>query len=107
MRVFAAGLGLILVLLQYRYWVSDQGVREVSRLAAAVHTQGSANQVQGARNRQLVAEVSDLKVGMSALEERARSELGMIGNTETFYQVVSATGVAPAAPASALTARAE
>jgi len=106
MRIFAIGLGLALVLLQYRYWVSDQGVREVSRLSDAVRTQAAANHVQGARNRQLVAEVADLKVGMTALEERARSELGMIGNTETFYQVVSGTGVEPASIPT-LTARAE
>ena len=41
------------------------------------------------RNRQLVAEVTDLKGGLTALEERARSELGMVGNSETFYQVVT------------------
>jgi cell division protein FtsB len=40
------------------------------------------------RNKQLVAEVADLKAGLAAIEERARSELGMIGRNETFYQVV-------------------
>jgi len=40
------------------------------------------------RNEQLIAEVADLKAGMAAIEERARSELGMIGRNETFYQVV-------------------
>ena len=43
-----------------------------------------------ARNQQMVAEVADLKAGMAAIEERARSELGMIGRNETFYQVVPA-----------------
>jgi cell division protein FtsB len=90
MRIFAAILGLALVLLQYRLWLSDQGLREVSRLEAAVDAQASANHEQGDRNRQLVAEVSDLKVGLTAIEERARSELGMVGNSETFYQVVTA-----------------
>jgi cell division protein FtsB len=90
MRIFAAILGLALVLLQYRLWLSDQGLREVSRLEAAVDAQASANREQGDRNRQLVAEVSDLKVGLTAIEERARSELGMVGNSETFYQVVTA-----------------
>jgi cell division protein FtsB len=51
--------------------------------------------------------VTDLKVGLTALEERARSELGMVGNSETFYQVVTATTQAPAAPAAAVTARAQ
>src|SRR5450432_2948787 len=107
MRIFSAVLALALVLLQYRLWLSDQGLREVSRLQAAVDTQASANREQSERNRQLVAEVTDLKVGLTALEERARSELGMVGNGETFYQVVTAATQGPAAPAIAVTARAE
>jgi cell division protein FtsB len=50
--------------------------------------------------------VTDLKVGLAALEERARSELGMVGNSETFYQVVTPATPVPAAPA-AITARAQ
>ena len=107
MRILAVVLGLALVLLQCRLWLSDQGLREVSRLQAAVDAQAAANREQSARNRQLVAEVTDLKVGLTALEERARSELGMVGNSETFYQVVTATTQAPAAPAAAVTARAQ
>jgi cell division protein FtsB len=107
MRVLAAVLGLALVLLQYRLWLSDQGLREVSRLQAAVDAQASANREQSERNRQLAAEVTDLKVGLAALEERARSELGMVGSTETFYQIVTAATPAPAAPAPLVTARAE
>jgi cell division protein FtsB len=107
MRVFAAILGLALILLQYRLWLSDQGLREVSRLQAAVDVQAAANHEQRDRNRQLVAEVTDLKVGLTALEERARSELGMVGSSETFYQVVTATTQAPAAPTAAVTARAQ
>jgi cell division protein FtsB len=106
MRILAAVLGLTLLLLQYRLWISDHGTREVSRLQAAVDAQASANREQGARNRQLVAEVADLKVGLTALEERARSELGMVGNSETFYQVVTAATPAPPAPATPVTARA-
>jgi cell division protein FtsB len=108
MRIFAAILGLAVVLLQYRVWVSDHGVREVSRLTAAVEAQAAANVEQRERNRQLVAEVNDLKEGgLTALEERARSELGMVGNSETFYQVVTAATPAPAAPATTITARAQ
>jgi len=107
MRIFAVILGLALMSLQYRLWLSDQGLREVSRLQAAVDAQASANLEQVARNRQLIAEVADLKVGLTALEERARSELGMVGNSETFYQVVTAATPAPAAPATAVTARAQ
>jgi cell division protein FtsB len=107
MRILASVLGLTLVLLQYRLWLSDQGLREVSRLQSSVDAQGAANREQAERNRQLGAEVTDLKVGLTALEERARSELGMVGNSETFYQVVTAATQAPATPARPVTARAE
>lgn len=107
MRIFASILCLAVVLLQYRVWVSDRGVREVSRLSGAVEAQTAANVEQRDRNRQLVAEVNDLKGGLTALEERARSELGMVGNSETFYQVVTVDTPAPPAPASAVTARAQ
>jgi cell division protein FtsB len=107
MRIFTAILGVALILLQYRVWVSDQGLREVSRLRAAVQAQSTANLEQGARNRQLSAEVADLKGGLTALEERARSDLGMVATSETFYQVVTAATPAPAAPAAPVTARAE
>jgi cell division protein FtsB len=105
MRIFAFLLSFCLVLLQYRVWVSDHGVREVSRLESAVVAQAAANLEQRERNRRLVAEVNDLKGGLTALEERARSELGMVGNSETFYQVVTAGTPAPAAPAAGITAR--
>jgi cell division protein FtsB len=110
MRIFAAILGLSLVLLQYRLWVSDRGMHEIWRLNQALEAQTTANAQQRERNRQLLAEVTDLKVGLAALEERARSELGMVGNSETFYQIVTpATPATPAPPAppAPITARAQ
>jgi cell division protein FtsB len=107
MRIFAIILAVSLGLLQYRLWVSDQGMREIWRLDQAVEAQKAANVEQRDRNRQLLAEVTDLKVGLAALEERARSELGMVGNNETFYQIVTPATPAPSAPATPITARAE
>jgi cell division protein FtsB len=109
MRIFAIILGLAVVLLQYRIWVSGQGMHEVVRLQGAIDAQMVANRDQQERNRQLAAEVNNLKVGLTAIEERARSELGMVGKTETFYQVVKPQ-TAPPTPAAepaahALTAR--
>jgi cell division protein FtsB len=75
-------------------------VRELARLSEAVERQKSENEEAVDRNQQLVAEVADLKAGMAAIEERARSELGMIGRNETFYQVV------PVRPRSALPTKA-
>jgi cell division protein FtsB len=100
MKWFAAALFAVLLLLQYRIWVSGDGVGEVLRLRAAVAEQQSDNERLSARNRQLAAEVRDLKQGYSALEERARSDLGMVASNETFFQVgpVETPVIAPSAP---------
>jgi cell division protein FtsB len=90
MKWLAAALAVAIVLLQYRVWLSEDGVREVARLRQAVVAQRTENGQLAERNRQLAAEVRDLKTGMDALEERARSDLGMIARDETFYQVVPA-----------------
>jgi cell division protein FtsB len=107
MRIFAAVLAITLILLQGRLWFSDRGLREVSGLNASVEAQRAANLEQAGRNRQLSAEVANLKTGLTALEERARSELGMVTASETFYQVVRANTPAPAAAAAPATARAQ
>jgi cell division protein FtsB len=96
MKWLIAALAVALLLLQYRMFVSNDGIREVSRLQSAVETQKSQNARLAERNRQLAAEVHDLKQGYAALEERARTELGMIAGNESFYQVVPQK--APIAP---------
>ena len=101
MRWLAGGLLSVVLLLQYRLWLSNDGVRELSRLSEAVELRKAENAELEARNQQLVAEVADLKAGMAAIEERARSELGMIGRNETFFQVV------PNRPRTALPVRPE
>ena len=88
MKWLAAALAVAVILLQYRVWLSADGVREVARLHQAVVAQRVENDQLEERNRQLAAEVRDLKTGMDAIEERARSDLGMIARNETFYQVV-------------------
>lgn len=96
MKWFASALVVVTVLLQYRLWLSDDGIREVSRLRSAVEQQQSANAELVRRNGQLAAEVADLKSGMTALEERARSELGMVARNESFFQVVPRAVAVPA-----------
>ncbi|HVW68239.1 MAG TPA: cell division protein FtsB [Steroidobacteraceae bacterium] len=88
MKWLAVGLALVILLLQYRVWLSEGGVRELDRLQKAVIAQRAENDQLAERNKQLAAEVRDLKTGLDALEERARSDLGMIASHETFYQVV-------------------
>jgi len=105
MKWLAAALAVAIILLQYRVWISADGVRGVSRLRQAVAAQRAENEQLAGRNRQLAAEVRDLKTGMDALEERARSDLGMIARNETFYQVVPARPADGHAPTRTAAAR--
>ena len=95
-----AGLMLAGVLaLQYRLWVSPNGMRDVWRTQQAIEAQTKENERLQQRNRTLAAEVRDLKEGRAAIEERARTDLGMIGAGETFFQVVPPAPGAGEAPA--------
>ena len=81
-------LAVVLVGTLYRVWVSDDGLREVWRLRDAVEAQATENAELARRNSVLDAQVQDLKEGLEAVEENARSELGMTREGETFYQVI-------------------
>ena len=78
-----AGLGL-----QIDLWFSEDGYQKTMKLRTAVNDQSALNDSLRERNAALDAEVINLKQGVDAAEERARSDLGMIGKHETFYQVV-------------------
>ena len=98
MRRLAILLVLLLALLaclQYRLWFGNGGEREVADLQAQVQRQARDNTGLRERNAALAAEVQDLKSGEAAVEERARSELGMIKPGETFYRVVDPENAAP------------
>ncbi len=82
----------LLVLLQYRLWVGDGSLAEVWDLYQQVETQKAENRQLRERNQALDAEVRDLKQGLEAIEERAREELGMIRDDETFYQIIEKPG---------------
>lgn len=79
---------LLLLGLQYRLWFGEPSVTDVWQVKDDIAEQKRINQDLLERNRRLEAEVQDLKKGLSALEERARSEMGMIGEGETFFQVI-------------------
>jgi cell division protein FtsB len=88
MKLLIAILVILAVLLQYRLWFGDGGLLEVWELHRAVEIQKQENAVLMERNKALEAEVKDLKQGLDAIEERARSELGMVKKDETFFQAV-------------------
>lgn len=91
-----AALAVLLAVLQLRLWSGPGGRASVAELDAQVARQARENGGLRQRNDALAAEVADLKSGEAAVEERARSELGMIKPGETFYRVVDN---APAAKA--------
>ena len=106
-RIVAGFLLTALLALQYRLWVSPDGMRDVWRLEKAISLQSEENDRLKERNSTLAAEVRDLKEGRAAIEERARTDLGMVGGNETFYQVVPPSpGAAAATPPEQRTAQA-
>jgi cell division protein FtsB len=81
-------LTVLLILLQYRLWLSHDGIPSVLRMHRDVEIQRQKNENLQERNKVLAAEVKDLKSGLEALEERARSELGMVKPNETFFHII-------------------
>jgi len=88
MRFLLMVLLLLLALLQYRLWLGQGDLPEVWRLQDELRQQHQENQALQERNASLAAEVADLKQGLGAIEERARSDMGMIKKGETFYQII-------------------
>ena len=88
MKGIIAALVVIVALLQYKLWIGNGSFGEVYRLDRTIVAQEKENAVAKERNLALQAEVDDLKHGMDAIEERARSELGMIKKDETFFRVI-------------------
>lgn len=85
-RVLLLGLVMAFAGLQYQLWLTPQGMREVFRLDAQLAHLREENAMFVRRNALLDAEVADLREGLGAIEERARTDLGMIRDNETFYR---------------------
>lgn len=88
MKALFIVLGMIIVTLQYQLWLGEDSVRALNLLEGELQAQQEINDKLTARNEVLEVEVLDLKNGLEAVEERARSELGMIGKDETFYLII-------------------
>ncbi|MFZ5522718.1 MAG: cell division protein FtsB [Pseudomonadota bacterium] len=88
MRAATLILIVILLLLQYPLWIGKGSWLKVWDLNRQLEAQQQVNLQTQARNAVLDAEVRDLKQGTAAIEERARSELGMIKRDEVFYQIL-------------------
>jgi cell division protein FtsB len=87
-KIIAIGLLILLFWLQYKIWLQDGGIPEILQLQdEVVEVKAEVDNLKE-RNASLDAEVKDLKKGLDAIEERARSELGMIKKGEIYYQVI-------------------
>jgi len=96
MKIITLILIVLLLLLQYPLWLGRGGWLKVQDLHRQVAAEQQINQKTQMRNGLLDAEVRDLKQGTEAIEERARSELGMIKSDEVFFQILDDTSISPA-----------
>ncbi|WP_414829692.1 cell division protein FtsB [Alteromonas sp. H39] len=81
---------LLLGLLQYRLWSGKNSIPDYLAREQEVHKQSLQNANLSQRNALLQADINDLKIGLEAIEERARNELGLIKEGETFYRILPA-----------------
>jgi len=88
MRIFTVVFLVLLALLQYRLWFGKNSVPDYISLRESIARQLEANQILEQRNKLLYADTDDLKLGVEAIEERARNELGMIKANETFFRII-------------------
>ena len=88
MRIWIFLLVSLFVILQYDLWVGEGSLATVWRLQQSIDSQTKENKILADRNKALEAEVVDLKKGKDAIEERARSDLGMVKKGETYIQIV-------------------
>lgn len=88
MKILIAVLIALFFALQYRLWFAEGGLRDVWKLQSEIKEQKVIIDELQERNQILEAEVLDLKQGLDAIEERARSELGMIREGESFFRLI-------------------
>ena len=88
MKKIAFVLLVLFIWVQYKIWLQEGGIPEVLQLQKEVAIEQVQVEKLQERNQSLDAEVKDLKKGLEAIEERARSEMGMIKQGEIYYQVI-------------------
>lgn len=98
MRPLILSLLVVLAGLQWALWFGRGGRTDVREIRDQIEQQRAFNTESEARNRGLAAEVMDLKQGLDAVEELARSEMGMIRQDEIFFELLEPSGAMRAAP---------
>ena len=97
MRWLLVALLAILLVLQYRLWIAEGSLAELNRLERQFEEQTRINRQLQQRNAVLELEVLELQTGNQGLEQRAREQLGLIREGETYYQFVDGLPATPAA----------
>ncbi len=87
MKFITIILIFLLLLLQINIWFKDDGYPRITELKSLIQDQKNENSAMATRNTQLREEVEDLKKGDAAIEERARTDIGMIKEGEEFYLI--------------------
>jgi len=95
MKILIGVLLLLLIGLQYKLWFGDGSLSEVVQLSRELEIQKEKLRLLEERNKILEAQVLDLQNGLDAFEEKARNDLGMIKEGETFIQLIPSTTVKP------------
>jgi cell division protein FtsB len=95
MKILIGVLLLLLIGLQYKLWFGDGSLSEVVQLSRELEIQKEKLRLLEERNKILEAQVLDLQNGLDAFEEKARNDLGMIKEGETFIQLIPSTAVKP------------
>ena len=85
MKFIVLLLVLLLVMMQVNFWLTKDGYSRVAEIKELIQDQQKENNEMGSRNSQLKEEIKDLKDGYSAIEEKAREDIGMIKEGEEFY----------------------
>ncbi|ASI89038.1 MULTISPECIES: cell division protein FtsB [Vibrio] len=88
MRIFTLVLLVVFSWLQYTLWFGKNGIVDFNQVESEIQVQQQVNQNLQTRNNEMFAEIDDLRQGLDAIEERARHELGMIQDGETFYRII-------------------
>ncbi|RUO21558.1 cell division protein FtsB [Aliidiomarina haloalkalitolerans] len=88
MRVLTVIMIAIVLLLQYRIWFGQHGVRDYRELQQELARQEQINNTLTQRNQLIEADIRDLRSALEAVEERARNELGFVRPEETFFRLI-------------------
>ncbi len=100
MRLLYLTLMVACIAIQYPLWWGEEGWARVTVLKQQLQEQEEKNKALLARNNAMDAEVHDLKTGTDALEDRARIEMRMIKNDETYVQILTPNEPQPQVPVS-------